>query len=54
LPDSYEVVRFGLRKVLGSHPKWEVVGEASDGKEAVAKALELKPDISVLDYACRW
>jgi DNA-binding NarL/FixJ family response regulator len=51
IADDHEVVRSGLRKILESQPKWEVVGEACDGKEAVAKALELKPDIAVLDYA---
>ena len=51
IADDHEVVRSGLRRILESEPKWEVVGEASDGKEAMAKALELKPDIAVLDYA---
>jgi DNA-binding NarL/FixJ family response regulator len=51
IADGHEVVRSGLRKILESQPKWEVVGEASDGKGAVAKALELQPDIAVLDYA---
>jgi DNA-binding NarL/FixJ family response regulator len=51
IADDHEVVRSGLRKILEAQPKWEVSGEASDGKEAVAKALELKPDIAVLDYA---
>jgi DNA-binding NarL/FixJ family response regulator len=51
IADDHEVVRSGLLKILESQEKWEVVGEASDGKEAVAKALELKPDIAILDYA---
>ena len=51
IADDHEVVRSGLRKILESQPKWEVAGEASDGKEAVAKALELKPEIAILDYA---
>ena len=51
IAEDHEVVRSGLRRLLESQAKWEVVGEASDGKEAVAKALELKPDIAVLDYA---
>ncbi len=51
IADDHEVVRSGLRRDLESQPKWEVVGEASDGNEAVAKAFELEPDIAVLDYA---
>jgi DNA-binding NarL/FixJ family response regulator len=51
IADDHEVVRSGLRRILESQPKWEVVGDASDGKEAIAKALELEPDIAVLDYA---
>jgi DNA-binding NarL/FixJ family response regulator len=37
--------------MLEDHPDWEVVAEAGDGKEAVRKALETKPDIAVLDYS---
>src|SRR3990172_1404607 len=51
IADDHEVVRSGLRRILESQPKWEVVGEALDGREAIANALELKPDIAVLDYA---
>ena len=51
IADDHDVVRSGLLKILESQARWEVVGEASDGKEAVAKALELKPDIAILDYA---
>jgi DNA-binding NarL/FixJ family response regulator len=43
------VVRRGVRSILLSRPDIEVSGEASDGKEAVDKALELRPDIIVLD-----
>jgi DNA-binding NarL/FixJ family response regulator len=51
IADDHEVVRSGLLKILESQARWEVVGEASDGKEAIAKAIELKPDIAILDYA---
>jgi DNA-binding NarL/FixJ family response regulator len=47
--DDHEVVRHGIRSVLDSHPGWEVCGEATNGREAVDKALALKPDVIVLD-----
>jgi DNA-binding NarL/FixJ family response regulator len=51
LADDHNVVRKGLRKTLEEEPDWQVCGEASDGYEAVRLALELKPDIVVLDVA---
>ena len=49
--DDHQIVRSGLRKILDAQPKWEVVAEAADGKEAIQKALQVKPDVAVLDYA---
>ena len=51
LADDHAVVRSGMRKVLEAHPHCEVIAEASDGKEAIVKALETKPDIAVVDYS---
>ena len=51
IADDHDVVRTGLRSILEAHPNWEVVAEASDGKEAVLKAIETKPDVAVLDYS---
>ena len=34
-----------------AQPNWEVVAEAADGKEAILKAIETKPDVAVLDYS---
>ena len=51
IADDHEVVRDGLRKLLEAHPNCEVVAEAVDGREAVAKALEVTPDIAVVDYS---
>src|SRR5690349_6468943 len=51
IADDHEVVRSGLRKILESQPSWEVVAEAGDGKDAISKATETKPDVAVLDYS---
>ena len=51
IADDHEVVRSGLRKILEAQPGWEVVAEAADGKEAVAKAIETVPDIAIVDYS---
>jgi DNA-binding NarL/FixJ family response regulator len=37
--------------MLESQPSWEVVAEVADGKDAIGKAVETKPDIAVLDYS---
>ncbi len=47
--DDHEIVRRGLVSLLKSHPGWDVCGEAQDGRQAVDKAKELKPDIVILD-----
>ena len=49
LVDDHPIVREGLRTVLQRRSGWEVIGEASDGVEAVAKAESLQPDVMVLD-----
>jgi two-component system, NarL family, response regulator NreC len=49
LADDHTIVRQGIRKILEAQADWEVVAEAGDGREAVRRALELKPDIAVLD-----
>jgi DNA-binding NarL/FixJ family response regulator len=49
LVDDHPIVRQGLKTLLAGHPGWEVIGEASDGMEAVAKADSLRPDVMVLD-----
>lgn len=49
IADDHPIVRQGLRTLLASVPRFEVVAEASDGSEAVALALDLQPDVVVMD-----
>jgi DNA-binding NarL/FixJ family response regulator len=47
--DDHPIVRQGLKTLLEGHSGWQVIGEASDGAEALEKARELNPDVMVLD-----
>src|SRR5260370_41002195 len=47
--DDHQGVRTGLRTLLESKNGWQVCAEASNGREAVEKAGQLKPDVAVLD-----
>jgi len=49
LVDDHPIVRQGLKTLLEGRDGWEVIGEASDGAEAVEKARYLNPDVMVLD-----
>jgi DNA-binding NarL/FixJ family response regulator len=49
LADDHEIVRRGLCTLLQKHEGWEVVGEATDGREVIEKAKELKPDVIIVD-----
>ena len=47
--DDHEIVRRGLVSLIKSHPDWEVCAEANNGRQAVEKTSESKPDIAILD-----
>ncbi len=51
LADDHAIVRQGLRSLLESKAKVEVIAEASDGREAVRLAKELRPDLVIMDIA---
>lgn len=51
LADDHAVVRQGFARILQGEEDFEVVGEAADGREAVQKAIELKPDIVIMDVS---
>jgi DNA-binding NarL/FixJ family response regulator len=50
IADDHEVVRSGLRLLLEARSGWTVVGEADNGKVAVQKAIELRPNVAILDF----
>jgi len=47
--DDHDVVRRGVRTLLEEQPGWEVVAEASNGREAVERAKLTQPDVTILD-----
>ncbi len=47
--DDHPVFRFGVCSLLGSHAGWEICGQVSDGRDAVEKCRQLKPDLLILD-----
>jgi len=47
--DDHPVFRRGMRAILGAEPDTELVGEATDGEEAVALALQMQPDVILMD-----
>src|SRR5262249_7857011 len=49
--DDHAIVRRGIRALLESQPGWEVVGEATTGREAVELAARLHPDIVIMDLS---
>src|SRR5204862_3824267 len=51
IADDHAIFRDGLRRLLATQEDFQVIGEASDGKEAFTLATELKPDVLLLDLA---
>jgi two-component system, NarL family, response regulator DevR len=49
LVDDHEVVRLGLKSLLERHPQFEVIGEASNAREAIEQVANLSPDVVVMD-----
>src|SRR6202158_6435364 len=50
IADDHELVRRGLASLLQSHESWEICAAANDGREAVDRARQLKPDVVILDF----
>ena len=51
LADDHAVVREGLKRLIDAEGDMKVVGEASDGAEAIEKAMRLCPDVAVVDVS---
>jgi two-component system, NarL family, nitrate/nitrite response regulator NarL len=51
IADDHWIFRDGLKKLIETQPDFTLVGEASDGREAVQRAHELKPDVLTLDLS---
>jgi DNA-binding NarL/FixJ family response regulator len=51
IADDHDLMLRGIRTIIESHEGWAICGEASTGREAVAKAGQLKPDIAILDIS---
>ena len=51
LADDHTIVRHGLRRMLEERPEWQVVAEASDGRDALKLAELHKPDVAIIDVA---
>jgi DNA-binding NarL/FixJ family response regulator len=49
IADDSEVMRMGMRTLIGMKPGWQVCGEAVNGDEAIAMVLERSPDVIILD-----
>ncbi len=49
IADDHTIVRHGLCRILEEQPEWKVVAQAHDGRDAVAQALAMQPDIAILD-----
>ena len=50
IADDHEMIRTGMRTLIGQREGWEIVGEALNGEEAIALALQTNPHVAVIDY----
>ncbi|MCX6599452.1 MAG: response regulator transcription factor [Acidobacteria bacterium] len=51
LADDHTLFRQGIKTLLAAEPDFEVIGEASNGGEAIERAAELRPDVVVMDVS---
>lgn len=51
IADDHSIVRRGLRALLETQPGWQVCGEAANGRQAIEKSKQLKPDVAIVDIS---
>lgn len=51
LADDHELIRTGIRNLLGANKDFAIVGESGDGEETITKVREVKPDVVVIDIS---
>jgi DNA-binding NarL/FixJ family response regulator len=49
IADDHQLLREGIRNFLSLEPDFEIIGEAANGEEAIARTIELRPDVLLLD-----
>ena len=49
IADDHQLLREGIRNFLSLEPDFEIIGEAANGEEAIARTVELRPDVLLLD-----
>lgn len=51
LADDHELIRTGMRNLIGSNSDFQIVGEAADGEDTIAKVRQLRPDVAIVDIS---
>ncbi|HEY4359208.1 MAG TPA: response regulator transcription factor [Acidobacteriaceae bacterium] len=51
IADDHDLIRRGVRNLISCRKEWQVVGEASNGAEAVEKVTSLRPDVAIVDFS---
>ena len=50
IAEDRQLMRTALKTIFAMRPKWEICGEATDGREAITKVSELQPDLILMDF----
>jgi len=51
IAEDHTILRAGLKALLMSNPKFEIIGEADNGRDAIRRVIELKPDLVIMDLS---